>query len=867
VSIEKTSVASLSKDLFARRIIIPLAGAIFGAIFMVVGFVIFTALGQNRLEVESSTKLAETALAVNKRQIARALKDYAVWEDAYRYLHADLDVDWAATDGNVGANIYEGLGYEMAFVIDPHGRTVYAVLEGEPREADARDLISSGLDDLIAAGVDAPLPAVGVLRSGSDLMLVASNAIIPPSIPTAELPVESRSTLIFAKRLDSSFLERMSNEYLLRGLRIASEGAPVATASIPLLGPDGETLGLLLWEPAKPGYELLRLLLPPLAICILVLMAFAWLVANNARKTTWALQESARIVEAYAQTLEESESRFRDVAEASSDWIWESDAQLQLMYLSSRFSEVTGIAAASVLGKSLQDCFSPAGYAEGENPLLCRRFKRSGFRDLQCRYRDANDGIRNCRLAARPILDSSGRFIGYRGTATDITEEVEAQARARHLALHDSLTGLPNRVLFAERLNQALAARRRQSEPVAVLCLDLDHFKEVNDTLGHGAGDLLLKEVAARLQTCVRPSDTVARLGGDEFAIIQSEISGSGDVQALSARIIEVIKEPFRIDGNELHVGVSIGVCMPLSREDSPEKLLKNADIALYRAKQAGRGATRFFEAKMDVELQDRKALENDLRNAIARDELDVNYQPVIDLKSQSITGVEALLRWKHPERGMVSPAAFVPIAEDTGLIGSIGEWVLQRACRQALDWPDVRVAVNLSPVQFRQRNLIGMIRQILADTGLRPDRLELEITESVLINDTEAALKILNSLKDIGIKVALDDFGTGFSSLGYLSAFPFDKLKIDRAFISAPQTEEKPRAIVKSVISLGHSLGITTTAEGVETREQMTFLLEQGCEEVQGYLFAAPMSATQTTKFLSEWSGFDSHRGATRAA
>jgi diguanylate cyclase (GGDEF)-like protein len=400
-----------------------------------------------------------------------------------------------------------------------------------------------------------------------------------------------------------------------------------------------------------------------------------------------------------------------------------------------------------------------------------------------------------------------------------------------------------------------------------VLCLDLDHFKEVNDTLGHNAGDLLLKEVAERLQTCVRPNDTVARLGGDEFAIIQADIAGSADVQSLSGRIIDVVQRPFRIEGNELHVSVSIGVCLPDSDADSPEKLLKNADIALYRAKQSGRGNARIFEARMDLELQDRKALEADLRQAIVRDELELHFQPVIDLKSQAITGVEALLRWRHPERGMVPPVAFIPIAEDTGLIGSIGEWVLQHACLQALDWPDIRMAVNLSPVQFRQRNLTGVISQILDETGLPPHRLELEITESVLINDTDAALEILTSLKEVGIKVALDDFGTGFSSLGYLSAFPFDKLKIDRAFISAPREEEKPRAIVKSVISLGHSLGITTTAEGVETDEQLGFLVEQGCEEVQGYLFGAPMTATAVTEFLRTWGGFGDTRGATRAA
>ena len=464
-------------------------------------------------------------------------------------------------------------------------------------------------------------------------------------------------------------------------------------------------------------------------------------------------------------------------------------------------------------------------------------------------------------------VDSQGVFIGFRGTATDITEEVEAQARAQHLALHDSLTSLPNRVLFAERLNMALGGRRRKAARVAVLCLDLDHFKEVNDTLGHAAGDLLLNEVAERLKTCARPTDTVARLGGDEFAIIQTDINGPPDVQALTSRIIEVIEEPFQVDGNLLHVGVSIGVALSSNRGDSPEKLLKNADIALYRAKQSGRNTVRFFEVQMDLELQERKALEYDLRQAIAGEEFELHYQPLIDIRGAKITGVEALLRWRHPDRGMVPPELFIPIAEDTGLIGAIGEWVLATVCRQALEWPDLMMAVNMSAVQFRQRDIVQTVRHILQDVGLPPSRLELEITESVLISDTDLALEVLNSFKEIGIKVALDDFGTGFSSLACLNAFPFDKLKIDRSFIADAREEQKSHAIVRSVISLGRSLGIATTAEGVEARDQIKFLLAEGCDQVQGNLFGGAMNARRMTEFLKGWTGFGEEGDSIAAA
>jgi diguanylate cyclase (GGDEF)-like protein/PAS domain S-box-containing protein len=863
----RITVSTLS-NLFTRRIVLPMACAILASIFMVVGFVIFTAHGQNRLEVESSTKLAETALTVNKRHIARNLKDYAVWEDVYYHLHLGLDITWASTDGNVGANVFEGLGYELAFVVNPEGETVYSVLEGVPQEADAFQVVPDGLANLIDIGVKSREPAVGVLKSSEGLILVATMGIIPPSVNAADLPPEQRSSLIFAKKMDSSFLIRMGSEYLLTDLRVAYGHPSAGGATVSLVGPNGATLGYLYWTPDKPGYELLRLLLPPLAMSIVVLVAFAWLVVSNARRTTTALQESAKTVEAYAQTLEESESRFRDVAEASSDWIWECDPQLRLIYLSTRFSEVTGIAAASLLGKSLEGCFIPVEEFDCERDLTGPLRKRVAFRDIRCRYRDAGGRERNCRLAGRPIFDASRVFIGYRGTATDITEEVEAQARAHHLALHDWLTGLPNRVLFSERLNLALIGdRRRKTAKVAVHCLDLDHFKEVNDTLGHAAGDMLLNAVAERLKSCARPTDTVARLGGDEFAIIQTGIVGMGDANTLSERIIEVIKEPFQIEGNLLHVGVSIGVAVSSPRESSPEKLLKNADIALYRAKQGGRSTVRFFEVQMDLELQERKALEYDMRQAISSGELDVHYQPLVDIRSERVTGVEALLRWHHPERGPVPPEIFIPIAEDTGLIGAIGEWVLRTACEQALKWPDIRMAVNMSAVQFRQRDIVVSVQHILSDVGLPPNRLELEITESVLISDTELALEVLCSFKEIGIQVALDDFGTGFSSLACLNAFPFDKLKIDRSFISDSQEEKKSNAIVRSVISLGNSLGIVTTAEGVESYEQVKFLLAEGCDQVQGHLCGEPMAADDMDMFLQSWSGIRQNGGSFAAA
>jgi diguanylate cyclase (GGDEF)-like protein/PAS domain S-box-containing protein len=828
-----------------------MASMIIMAIVLVLGFVVVSADGQNRIEVESSTKLAETALSVHKRHLARNLRDYAVWEDAYRNLHVELDFAWASTDGNVGANLFEGLGYELAFVIAPGGESVYAVVNGAPQAADAYAFLPEGLKELVASGLAQKTPSVGLLRSGDEILLVAVTAILPSSVGTDDLPIEDRSALIFAKALNEEFLTRIGAEYLLKDLHIVLEDVAEG-ASIPLLSPDGGSLGRLAWSPETPGYELLRLLLPPLALALVVLGAFAWIVVNNAHKSASALQESARTVEAYAQTLQESEARFRDVAEASSDWIWECDPELGLTYLSARFSEVTGTAAANVLGRKLSQFFSIEPAFGSWESMLATGGEPSHFRDVRCSFRDAADSIRICRIAGRPIVDPTGTVTGYRGTATDITDEVEAQARANHLALHDALTELPNRIVFNDRLHVALQGGRNAAPSVAVLCLDLDQFKEVNDTLGHSAGDSLLKQAAARLQACIRQGDTVARLGGDEFAIIQTDCGQPEAAEQLSERIIRVLKEPFHVDGHVLHVGVSIGVALPQHSDHGPERLLRNADIALYRAKQAGRGTWRFFKAQMDEELQARKKLESDLRRALVNSELEVHYQPVINLASEKMVAVEALMRWRHPVRGLTNPAEFISVSEDTGLIIAMGEWVLRTACAQVLAWPGIRVAVNLSPVQFRHQELVETVQGVLTETRLDPGRLELEITERVLIHDAGAALMILTELKRIGINIAMDDFGTGYSSLAYLNAFPFDKIKIDRSFISELRNEDKSSAIVRSVLSLGNSLDMTITAEGVETKEQAAFLRAEGCHQAQGYFFGWPMRPDEVTALLS---------------
>jgi diguanylate cyclase (GGDEF)-like protein len=429
----------------------------------------------------------------------------------------------------------------------------------------------------------------------------------------------------------------------------------------------------------------------------------------------------------------------------------------------------------------------------------------------------------------------------------DQRERLRAEAAMHRLAHHDALTGLANRLQFNTALAERYASRRAEDAAFALLTLDLDRFKMVNDTLGHGMGDELLRRVAQRLQRVMREGDLVARLGGDEFAILKSGATDLGAIQPVAERVIDILTRPFLIDGHILNVGTSIGIALAPNDGANPEQLMRNADLALYGAKEDGRGGYRMFEDGMNARMQARRTLELDLRRAIARQEFELHYQPQVDAQSGRYDGAEALIRWHHPERGLVSPAQFIPLAEETGLINAIGEWVLRTACAEARSWPDhLTVAVNLSPVQFRDARLVAMIRGILAETGLPGSRLEIEITEGTLMQDEEHTFAVLGELRADGIRISMDDFGTGYSSLSTLHRFPFDKIKIDQSFVRRVPHDRDSAAIVRAIATLGASLGIKTTAEGVETDRQARFIAEEGCDQIQGYLVSRPVPAAR---------------------
>jgi diguanylate cyclase (GGDEF)-like protein/PAS domain S-box-containing protein len=526
------------------------------------------------------------------------------------------------------------------------------------------------------------------------------------------------------------------------------------------------------------------------------------------------------------------------------------DSSAHVTVCNRRYIEMFGLSAdVAKPGCAMRDLIfhrKETGSFDGDVEEFCSSIVRDMSRGRATNQITEAPGGRAIQIINQPL--EAG---GWVATIEDVTERRDAEARITHLAHYDPLTDLPNRALFHQRLALELT-RIAAGEQLAVLYIDIDEFKSVNDTLGHLIGDELLKSVASSLSGCIQGDDFVARLGGDEFAVVATAVKSEADIIGLATRIFDAIRMPYECLGHQVTTDASIGVALAPQHGTDLSQILKNADMAMYAAKSAGRRTYRFFEPDMDAQVKARRLLEMDLRQAMSQGALEVYYQPCVDLQDNKITGCEALLRWRHPERGMVSPAEFIPIAEETGLINQIGEWVLTTACAEATTWPaDIKIAVNVSPIQFKSGTLALKIVAALAASGLAASRLELEITEAVLIRDDDAALAILHQLRAIGVRIALDDFGTGYSSLSYLQRFPFDKIKIDRCFVTDIEEAEGSSSIVQAVVNIAAARNMTTTAEGVETAQQQHLLRLLGCSEMQGYLFSKPKPAAEIKQLL----------------
>jgi diguanylate cyclase (GGDEF)-like protein/PAS domain S-box-containing protein len=551
------------------------------------------------------------------------------------------------------------------------------------------------------------------------------------------------------------------------------------------------------------------------------------------------------------QALRESEERFRNLTELSSDWYWEQDDEFRFIRFEGRgkasFEYYLGKTAEEI-GFDVVDSGSEAyrGPQEAHKP----------YRDVVFSYLLRGEH-RYFSVSAEPMFHD-GRFTGYRGVARDITDRKRAEQHIQHLATHDELTGIPNRAKFSRTLNLAIESARHHDGKFAVLFIDLDRFKTINDSLGHALGDTLLKETAARLGQVVQSNDVVARLGGDEFVVLVEEVNEIEEVNAVAREILSAVVKPIELMGQECRVTASIGISMYPADGQDEQSLMKNADIAMYRAKDEGKNNYRFYSRDIMERVTERLMLETGLRHALERNEFFLHYQPKQNLATGRITGVEALLRWNHPELGNLAPSQFIPLAEDTGLIVPIGKWVLETACAQNMAWQregllPISVAVNLSARQFADENLLADIVGTLQATGLAPELLELEITESMVMQNTEQAIKLLVAIKRMGVRLAIDDFGTGYSSMAYLKRFPIDTLKIDRSFVCEIPKNAEDNAIAEAIISMGKALGLTVVAEGIEKPEQETFLRNHGCDEIQGYYFSRPIAPDEFAELLRQ--------------
>ena len=556
------------------------------------------------------------------------------------------------------------------------------------------------------------------------------------------------------------------------------------------------------------------------------------------------------------RSLREIVERFRSLTELSSDWYWEMDASLRFTYVSEGIRKVRGVGPESLIGKKRWE----TDRVGGDEEMARHRTTLEGhlpFKDFVLARSNADGRVTYVSHTGKPIFDEQGNFRGYRGVARDITARVRAEEELARMAHYDALTGLPNRALLHGRLERAMARADRGQTLLAVMFLDLDQFKEINDSLGHAVGDAVLKEISLRLESCLRTTDTVARLGGDEFTILLEDVRTAEEISRIADKLLRAISERADVAGHELHMSTSIGVTVyPLDDHDS-DTLLRNADLAMYHAKQEGRNNVQFFSHDMSERTEKRVDMLARLRGAIARNELQLYYQPQVDVRSGAIIGVEALLRWNDRERGQVQPAHFIPLAEDTGLIVPIGEWVLREACRQAQAWRlaglgPLTMAVNLSARQFRQKGLVQLVSAVLAESGLPPECLELEITESTMMHRAEEAAAGLRDLHALGVQISLDDFGTGYSSLAYLHRFPVHTLKVDQSFVRDIKSDRDDAAIVSTVITLARQLQLKSLAEGVETKEQLAFLRTRGCDSFQGYLFCHPLPAPQIEALLA---------------
>ncbi|HHL2446740.1 TPA: EAL domain-containing protein [Pseudomonas aeruginosa] len=823
------------------------------ALFLALGAcgwaILHIARHQDDIAIEQSHFYVEKALQNRRENSEQFSTTYSFWTDAYVYLGNRVDVDWAFTKNNLGSVLYTTNGYDGVFVIDDRG-TRYAMLEGELSERSLADSLNADTGDILRSARRAAVDEAAISRyvdfDGAPAILVAS--AIKPTSDHAPIDLAKASVMVFVDRLTPAKLAKLGGDYGIANLHLLAGGAAGDKESLALEG----TPHRLAWVSSRPGSAMLReTALPLLGIFVLAAGLLFWL-SRSAVLNARAVDRQQKVLKRSNQALLASEERFKSIAEAASDWIWEVDGHFVFTYLSVRFRDVTGYQPEAWIGRRLDelldsDTVNIVKWLEGLPDA-------GAPSSLVCAFRDSQGQARVGKLSASAIRN--GVASGYRGTAADITDEVEAHAKIQHLSLHDALTGLPNRNKLFQFLERLLAEKAGKS-PVAVLMLDLDRFKPINDQHGHPAGDAVLYAIAERLRASIRDQDMVARLGGDEFVVVSTHVSSKLEIEKFCSRLIDVINREVAYEGHSFHVGASIGVALAPEHGGDPRGLLRCADVAMYEAKAAGRNTWRFYLEVMDSHLAEKKLRETELRAALQNGEFELYYQPRFLAQEQTIASAEALIRWNHPRRGLIGPDEFIGLAEESDLIVQIGNWVLREACATAASWPgEVMVSVNVSPAQFMTGDIVWQVREALRLARLDARRLELEVTENVMLNDVDGALRTMTALKELGVRLNMDDFGTGYSSLGYLRTYPFDSIKIDKRFVASMEKTGRDRSIVQAIINLGNALNLRVTAEGVETEGQMHILRDEQCHELQGFLLSRPLDAQRLRDLLEREAG-----------
>ncbi len=685
-----------------------------------------------------------------------------------------------------------------------------------------------GSVDEVQLRLDIVANRVKILTEGDQGAFIRSRADLKATVAELENAVNFSTPIIESLKPHGSTAEVYAVFFPLLA-KLNRLAASVHERGAELVTADLQNLGKL--------NRIFSALLAGLILCGFCLIAFA--------RLSYKMLEAAHYqVHSLVSDLHVQNTRFDAALNNMSQGLCMGTGSFKLVVCNDRFREMFGLRQEVAPGTSMHDLYEAMAEHGKVSPEFVQRLivKHTNLiaGGASARVLHEEQG-RSLALMHEPMQDG-----GWVTTYEDITEQRRAEARVTFMADHDILTGLPNRLRFRDRLSQAIPNLGHSLTQLSVICLDLDGFKQINDSLGHPAGDSLLRMVAARLRNCTSERDVVARLGGDEFVVFCTASDRPLAIDVVAKRIIDTLGAPYDLDGQRITISASIGIAQTTDPAEDPDLLLKNADIALYKAKAGGRAAFRFFELTMETELRQRRLIERDLGSALENGELELLFQPSFGLRTRNLAGFEALLRWNHPTRGLISPEEFIPISEDTGMILQIGAWVLRQACAEAARWPEPkRVAVNLSAIQF-ETDLVAAVTDALKTSGLPPELLELEITETTLIKDNDRVLLTMQRLKELGVRTALDDFGTGYSALSYLRMFPFDKIKIDRAFVKDISEREDSRAIVASIVQLAAALGMTTTVEGVERASQVAALMETGCDEVQGFFFGHPEPARQ---------------------